>query len=104
MCAVQINTKGRNRGLPIMKPSVRKVIETRPNTTVGEVAKHEEIGSQKQKTEEIPTGVDVAIEKNTRNEDGATLQMEKERWFGQHFEILACAISHNFVALAIITH
>ena len=31
---------------------MRKVIESRPNSTVGEVAKHEEIRSQKQKAEE----------------------------------------------------
>jgi len=57
---------------------VRKVIESRPNTTVGEVAQHEEIRSQKQKAEEKPTDLVLAIEKNTHEEDGATLQMEKE--------------------------
>jgi hypothetical protein len=49
-----------------------------------QVAQHKEIGSEKEKDEEKPTGMDFSIEKKSQNENSAPFQMEEERGFDEH--------------------
>jgi hypothetical protein len=71
---------------------VAEVIKSSSNASVGKIAEHEEIGSEKEKDEEKPTGVDFSIEEKAQSENGAPFQKEEERGFDEHSEIVSGAM------------
>ena len=61
-----------------------EVVSCRSEANVGQVAEHEEVGSEEEDGEERPAVVEMLVGDDGEDEEGGFLDSEEDGWLGEH--------------------